>query len=325
MFTTKGIITRALTQQIILTKVSEYDLWRYYLGDVGINKVFKSPLREDKHPSAVLFGADDGKILMKDFGLNEVFTIFNFLKAKFNLNYFQVLDKIDKDFNLQLKHKSASNLEQPLITKINPSLQRQYSKIFIKSKKYTTEELNYWKDYGISEDTLKLYKVYSLKCFWIVKNQDINQYCNNGKDFIFCYDLGNNKFKVYRPLNFNYKFTTNADFNTIQGISQLPESGDLLIITKALKDVMVLHELGYNAVAIQSENTFPSKEVIQELKSRFKKCIVIFDNDKPGQEAALKFKERFKIDFFSLSKTKDLADYAKKYGKEQLKELLQWL
>ena len=64
MFGTKNINTSKLSQNSILEQVSEYDLWRYYLGEVQIGKVFKSPLREGNNPSASLFVTSTGKVLI---------------------------------------------------------------------------------------------------------------------------------------------------------------------------------------------------------------------------------------------------------------------
>lgn len=50
----------------------------------------------------------------------------------------------------------------------------------------------------------------------------------------------------------------------------LPESGDILIITKALKDVMVLYEYGIPAIAPCSENLFITEAQYNHLKERFK-------------------------------------------------------
>lgn len=332
MFGTKGINTEALSQTSILNRVSEYDLWRYYLGEFSFNKAFKSPLREDKNPSAVLFVAGAGKILFKDFGINSVLNIFSYLKAYYNLDYYQVLLMIDKDFNLGFRthtNKDYTLNTKPVITNYKPEPVRDYVKILIKRKKYTKEELKYWEDYSITKETLDLYNVYSLKCFWINKHDTVYQYCNNAKNFIFCYDFDNEKYKIYQPLNFNYRFFTNTDSEILQGEKQLPKSGDLLIITKALKDVMVLRELGFTAVAVQSENSFPSQEKIEELKLRFKSCIILFDNDKAGLEGAKLLGSRHDLKFMTIPreyKIKDIADFCKQQGKEQTKINLQlWI
>ena len=331
MFGTKNINTSKLSQNSILEQVSEYDLWRYYLGEVQIGKVFKSPLREDNNPSASLFVTSTGKVLIQDFGLGKAINIFSFLKLKYNLDYHQVLVMIDRDFNLGLwGHTNVvyTQVTKPVITNYRPTAEA-YAKILIKKKKYTKEELEYWTDYCINQETLDLYKVYSLKCFWINKGDNMYQYCNTEKNFIFCYDLDNEKYKIYQPLNHNYRFMTNAGADILQGINQLKKSGKTLIITKALKDVMVLKELGYNAIAVQSENSFPSPETILALKERFKTCYIFFDNDRAGQESSDKLCKDYdllKIEIPKEFKSKDISDFIKKFGKEEtLKNLKLWL
>jgi len=331
MFGTKNINTEVLSQTSILSKISEYDIWRYYVDNISLNKVFKSPLREDNNPSASLFITTAGKVLMKDFGLGKALNVFSFLKLKYNLNYQEVLVMIDKDFNLGFWNHTDRTYtlnKKPIITNYKPQVQ-DYAKILIKRKKYTKEELRYWEDYSITPETLELYKVSSLKCYWINKAGNMYQYCNNEKNYIFCYDLEDERYKIYQPLNFNYRFCTNAGPNILQGYQQLPKKGDLLIITKAMKDVMVLHELGYNSVAVQSENTQPDDSIIEELKSRFKTCIIFFDNDKAGIEASDKLSIKHnlkKIEIPKEFKVKDISDFIKKYNKEEtIKNLKLWL
>ena len=75
------------------------------------------------------------------------------------------------------------------------------------------------------------------------------------------------KFKIYRPLASKYtKWRTNLTTSDVQGLAQIPEKGDLLIITKSLKDVMVLYEMGYTAISAASETTFIPEDIISGLK-----------------------------------------------------------
>jgi DNA primase len=60
------------------------------------------------------------------------------------------------------------------------------------------------------------------------------------------------------------------------------EGGDLLCVTKSLKDVMLLHELGIPAIAPCSENLFLTDRQYEALRPNFKHCIVCFDNDMAG-------------------------------------------
>lgn len=51
--------------------------------------------------------------------------------------------------------------------------------------------------------------------------------------------------------------------------------GDILFITKSMKDVMCLHEMGIPAVSPSSESTFLPKDVLEQLKTRFKRIIIL--------------------------------------------------
>ena len=61
-----------------------------------------------------------------------------------------------------------------------------------------------------------------------------------------------------------------------------PKTGDVLLITKSQKDVMLAYELGIPAIAPCSEVLFLSNKQIQHLKKRFKTIVVCYDTDITG-------------------------------------------
>ena len=97
---------------------------------------------------------------------------------------------------------------------------------------------------------------------------------------------------------------------------------------------MCLYELGYNAVAFQSEMQIPSQKIIDELKSRFKEVFLFYDNDfdkteNPGQSMASKIKKEYDLmNIFIPEKynAKDVSDLTLSLSIMQIKNLLkQWL
>jgi hypothetical protein len=56
----------------------------------------------------------------------------------------------------------------------------------------------------------------------------------------------------------------------IHGSTGLTYTSDTLIITKSLKDVMVLNELGYEAISPMAENVIISEELINSYKEKYK-------------------------------------------------------
>lgn len=326
MFGTKNINTEPLSQKAILDKVSEYDLWVYYLGHCNLGKKFRSPIRKDKDPSAALFLSSDNKILLKDFGTGEVFNIFRFLQA-LGYSYKDCLLRIDSDFRLGFcSHPGKSISKKPVISNFKPEYKKTFSNIMIKRKAWDKKSLDYWKQYHIDQSILAEYNVYNLECFWVSK--DKNVYLYNSTNPTFCYDFGDQKYKIYKPFEKNYRFITNVDNDTMQGMAQLPKTGKKLIITKSLKDVMVLKKLGYEAIAVQAEGVFPSEKIMANLLARFKAAYVLFDNDTAGITGAKKFCEKYKLNSIIIPKTsgcKDIADFAKLKGLENAKNQIQCL
>ena len=87
---------------------------------------------------------------------------------------------------------------------------------------------------------------------------------------------------------------------------------------------------GFNSVSPQSESTHPKDYIVEELKKRFNKVVVLFDNDfdnpdNPGRLNANKFCEKYKLTMIEIPseyKSKDFSDLVKYHGKEKAKEIL---
>lgn len=104
------------------------------------------------------------------------------------------------------------------------------------------------------------------------------------------------------------------------------DGGDILVITKSLKDVMVLHEFGITAIAPCSENTFVTDKQYNKLRNKFKVGVVFFDNDKAGITAMRQLKKKYpELKFIWLPRNteKDISDFYKKFGKRKTKEIIE--
>jgi DNA primase len=93
---------------------------------------------------------------------------------------------------------------------------------------------------------------------------------------------------------------------------------------------MVLYELGYPAIAFNSEG-IPTRgesastveEVIQQLKERFERVILFLDNDIPGINYSKKISKRYNIPYIVLPDgPKDISDHINKYNKRKTKRTL---
>jgi hypothetical protein len=191
--------------------------------------------------------------------------------------------------------------------------------IRIKSRPYTKKDLDYWAAFGISPEILDIYKVKSLQYYWLYTNQ-IDPYAPSG--MAFSYEVYG-KYKLYQPFaQRQFKFRNNLDHKCLEGFSQLTYHSDLLIITKATKDIMTLRALGYDAVAPRGENTLIPNEYMSFFASRYKRIVIFFDNDMKHKGDEYNYP---KIYVPLSTKTKDISDYRKAYGAAKTVELLKRL
>lgn len=308
-----------ITLDYILSKVTEYDIYAAYIGNFKVGMIYNSPFRKDKNPSFGCFYSRTTKQLMfKDHGTGDCGNVIKFVSLLTGLtNYSDILN------NIVNKLKITNNTQLVSSKQYIPSTE---TVIGVVRQDFTLTDINYWSQFNISIDTLKKFGVSSIKyylCNGIVKGiyKDTNP--------MYAYKVYNH-FKIYRPLADKYtKWRNNLTENDIQGYEQLPKTGDLLIITKSLKDVMVLYEMGYNAISPSSESTFIPDKALKQLKKRFKRILICFDRDIPGVKNMRKISLKTGLNGFLVHKkfhSKDISDAVKNNSfdiiKNWLKEIL---
>ena len=303
-----------ITLDYILSKVTEYDIYARYIGQFKIGFIYNSPFREDKNPSFGIFRSrKSGKLLFKDHGNGECGDVVKFVELYTGLtNYNDVLNRIVADMSItnNTKLKSIKQYES------------KDTVIGVVRQDWTDVDKQYWSQFGITKETLIKFNVSSIKyylCDGIVKGI----YKDNNPMYAYkVYD----HFKIYRPLADKYtKWRNNLTPYDIQGYEQLPEKGDLLIITKSLKDVMCLYEMGYTAISPSSESTFLTPDIIDALKLRFKRILICFDRDISGVKNMRKISLKTGLKGFLVHKkwkTKDISDAVKLNGFEVIKNWL---
>ena len=303
-----------ITLDYILSKVTEYDIYARYIGQFKIGFIYNSPFREDKNPSFGIFRSrKSGKLLFKDHGNGECGDVIKFVELYTGLtNYNDILNRIVTDMSItnNTKLKSTKQYES------------KDTVIGVVRQDWTDVDKQYWSQFGITKETLTKFNVSSIKyylCDGVVKGiyKDENP--------MYAYKVYDH-FKIYRPLADKYtKWRNNLAPYDIQGYEQLPRKGDLLIITKSLKDVMCLYEMGYTAISPSSESTFPTLDVIDALKRRFKRILICFDRDISGVKNMRKISLKTGLNGFLVHKkwkAKDISDAVKLNGFEVIKNWL---
>lgn len=304
-----------ITLDYILSKVSEYDIYAHYLGQFKVGAIYNSPFRKDKNPSfGIYYSKRTKQLLFKDHGTGECGNVVKFVSLYTGLtNYNDILKDIVKQLNITTDTKLDSSKQY---------IPSSETVIGIVRQKFTPTDINYWSQFNISEKTLKKFNVNSIKyylCNGIVKG------IYKEDNPMYAYKVYNN-FKIYRPLADKYtKWRNNLTEYDIQGYAQLPSKGDTLIITKSMKDVMCLYEMGIPAISPSSESTFIPNDILEGLKKRFKRIIILFDRDNAGIKYLRKMSLKTGLEGLLVHKkfkAKDISDAIKANSFEEIKEWL---
>lgn len=304
-----------ITLDWILSKVTEYDIYAKYIGQFKVGMIYNSPFRKDKNPSfGIYYSKRTKQLLFKDHGTGECGNIIKFVSLfTGKTEYSDILSDIVDKLNITNNTKLVSSKQYIPSTETVIGIVRQ---------EFTDVDINYWKQFNISINTLKKFNVNSIKyylCNGIVKGT------YKRENPMYAYKVYNN-FKIYRPLADKYtKWRNNLTDYDIQGYEQLPQKGDILFITKSMKDVMCLHEMGYPAVSPSSESTFLPKDVLEQLKTRFKRIIILFDRDVAGVKRSRKLSRETGLEAMFINKkfkAKDISDAVKANSFEEIKNWL---
>lgn len=316
-----------ITQELLLSKHPAEAYMEFYL-ELPVKKgLFTSPswLRKDNKPTCAFYKDKKGSLIFKDFaGISGNFV--NIVMIKYNCSYYKALKIIANDFgiietnlpkNVAIAPYSGFELKETTKAKIQVELQD-----------FSKKELSWWSTFGVSPSSLKKFKVFSVKSVFL-----------NGQYFmssststpIYGYyggkDVDDNElWRLYMPTKIKYRFLSNWPSSLIQGAKQLPKSGEFVVITKSLKDVMALDTFEIIAIAPNSENLFLSEAQYEKLQSKFNKIYLLYDFDRLGIKAAKKIKKNFpNIQVLLIPKKyrcKDFSDFIKKYGLTKTMELV---
>ncbi len=336
MFDLSRIKDAELTKDNVLKEVHEKTIFEFYFGqEINLEDSYVNPLRKDSNPGCKFFIGRNEKLLFIDFAKrNSVVDCFGFICQKYDCNLYTALKLINKDFRLMLGTENEQNFSDLVYEYSKPDLdffeknKEKKSELLCLRRKYENYDLQYWtKDYGISEQTLKKFNVFCVRT--VFKNNKAIWRSSKENPIYAYYFPNENKKKIYRPKepDKKYKFLSSAGISKLyQGFDQLPEKGDLLIITKSMKDVMVLHEFGYNAIAPNGEGYDIDNEFYDSLCDRFDNIILLYDNDVAGMNATLSLSIKLECCYIQIPKdqfgTKDISDYYYNYGELETGKLL---
>lgn len=302
------VYNKIITKEDILKHVTQEEIYSLYLGeDISQLGVYHSPLRDDNIPSFGLYfhKIERNTLMFYDFATGDSGDFVVLVCKLFNLSYGEALKKIA--FDLGLSHLTVdANKQNIQYTRI---IQKNQVNLGVKLRPWNQRDKQFWSSFGISKKTLAKFKVFPISHIFYndtaVKAHDASYVYAEFKDGVTSY-------KIYQPFETKIKkWINNANYSVHQGYTQLPETGNLLIITKSLKDVMSIHDcLKVSAIGLQSESVMMKDTVMEEYKKRFKHVICLFDNDAAGKKLTESFSKTFDIPFFFVPELPNVTDFS---------------
>ena len=262
----------------ILKQLSELDILYYYLGIDKVPIVINSPLRVDNSPSFGLILTETNHILYRDFATGDSGGLFKLLSLLWKCTYNQVFIKIDSDIEKILTGAPVQKNYIHYKKSVNHSPLDNFN---VTLRPYRDYDYAFWAKFGINADWLNFGKVYPIS--HILLNSGDREYIIPAEKYAYVYvefKDNNPSIKIYQPYSTHFKWRSLHNSSVWDLWSQLPPTGDKLIITSSRKDALSLWaNVGIPATGLQAESCIPKPQVINELKARFKRVYVLYDND----------------------------------------------
>ncbi|SET26401.1 MULTISPECIES: bifunctional DNA primase/helicase [unclassified Prevotella] len=336
-------------EQILSLTQGGLNVFSHFLGfEVNLHRNFRSPFYDDRRASChIYYDRKTSSYKFYDHG-DTTYSgdCFWFVATMRGLNlktdFPEVLKIIVQELGLYSlydggKHgkRAAPPRKSPIVSSpktdtVQSAEERPYN---FEIQPFDDGLLNYWAHYGIHEDTLRLFRVRSLKRYESVSAEGRKfELHSSPTEPIFAY-IGNGYVKIYRPHSPKIRFLYGGRMPATYcfGMEQIPTKGDMLFITGGEKDVLSLYAHGFNAICFNSETAQIPTSIIESLQLRFRHIILLYDADETGVREAHKQVEHlaeYKVLNLSLplsgTKTeKDISDFfALGNGTKELKELL---
>ena len=287
-------------EQILLLTQGGLNVFSHFLGfEVNLHRNFRSPFYDDKRASChIFYDRKSSSYKFYDHG-DTTYSgdCFWFVATMRGLNlktdFPEVLKVIIQELGLyslyggeECYRHAAPTYKSPVISGSKTDItknteERSYS---FEIQPFDDGLLNYWAHYGIHEDTLRRFRVRSLKRYESVSAEGKKfELYGSPTEPMFAY-IGNGYVKIYRPHSPKIRFLYGGRMPATYcfGMEQIPTKGDMLFITGGEKDVLSLYAHGFNAICFNSETAQIPTSIIESLQLRFRHIILLYDADETG-------------------------------------------
>lgn len=320
----------------VLKRISEYDIFKYYMDaeakekDWKLNQATYSPFRDEDNPS-FLIGNKNGYLSFIDFGdTSKRGDCFTFVKMLYPgiKNMDEVLKKIDKDFGLGILSGNNTQEYKHIISAYKQpeeELGKHYAVIQVITRKFTNEELKYWAEYFQDIEDLRREHVYSVSKVYL--NRKLFPLSDLELRFGYLYE---NKWKIYRPFGGKKSkwAPNNVPITAMDGKEDI-KNCQTAFINKSKKDYMVIKKIFPTTCAVQNEGIACfSEENVEYIKANSDRQILSFDSDVTGVANSQQITQLFGFGYcnvprnYLLEGIKDWAKLAHDYGLKTVEDYL---
>lgn len=333
MFDFSKVNAVPVTEEFILSKVSQETIFSYYHGNFKFGQTYSSKFRKDFNNSCGFYKNKRGMITYSDFASGERCDCFGFVQKYFGLNYYNALEKVAKDFGL-IEGTSSVVPVEVMQQSYDVSDVKEAKLIQFVPDKWNKDNLAYWRLYELDQADLEYEDIYPVKELYLNKLP-----CNLSDGLPrYAYPLqweGGSGVKIYNPYaeNKKDKWLSSIPNSIPFGLEEIKGRTGTLFLGKAKKDKAVLRKAGLEPIlALQNESEYALlPETKEALNEQFSTRYVLFDCDEAGLRAMEAYKDDGYIPLhtpladYNKYGIKDFADYAKFYGLNALKEYLKQL
>lgn len=287
----KGKRKKQIDKEEILSKITTYDIYRFYQGPFKLNKVCANKHRGEKDPSLIIGNKVSDQLTHKDFGDgNWRGDAFHFVMQIYQCDFPTALAIINRDFNLGLGGEEIIENKKVIVWKTPDIVVKKPPLIQVVTRKLNKAEWDYWKCYHQGEEDIKREHIYVPKEIWRNKSK-----LYLGDLMTFCYYYPDvDLWKLYRPHASKrdkdtpphlWKWDTNLPFDYIENLEAVRDA-KLGVLAKSKKDRMVLMKaLGISAIAnVQAEDAACMTIHALDIFDTCRRKVAVTDNDKKGKD-----------------------------------------
>jgi hypothetical protein len=247
---------------------------------------------KDKVPSMFIYRNGD-YYKFKDFSSGFQGDQIELVKCLFNYDTrFKAVNRILDDYQEYLKYNAPAE-RGPI------QFHDKFKVVDFQMRHWNSQDSKFWMSFRISSAILERYNVVPLEFFTMEKTEvdgSITSY-KFARPYVYGYFRQDGElYKIYMPKVPEKKFIKIQNYT--QGMDQLQYDSKYLLIVSSLKDLMSFKKLGIGnieCIAPDSENTMIGESVINKLREKYSKIIVLFDNDEPGIKAAQRYQDKYNI------------------------------